>query len=266
MFKTSARRAIAVAVIAGGLAVSFPSHPLAGSGRNASIRNVVLVHGAWADGSSWSRVIPLLQGRGFNVVAAQLPLTSLADDTAAVKRAIDRMTSEHPGPVVLVGHSYGGAVIGEAGNDPRVAALVYVAAFAPDQGESALGLLSAYPTPAPLGDHLSVDASGFFTIDPTGVEDDFAQCLASNEREILAATQGPTSIGSLTGTSIAPAWKTKPSWYIVASHDRSIPPGLEESMATRMRARMTTLRTCHVAMLDMPFKVTDVILDATGAR
>ena len=200
------------------------------------------------------------------MVAAQLPLTSLADDTAAVKRAIDRMTSEHPGPVVLVGHSYGGAVIGEAGNDPRVAALVYVAAFAPDQGESALGLLSAYPTPAPLGDHLSVDASGFFTIDPTGVEDDFAQCLASNEREILAATQGPTSIGSLTGTAIAPAWKTKPSWYIVASHDRSIPPGLEESMATRMRARMTTLRTCHVAMLDMPFKVTDVILDATGAR
>jgi pimeloyl-ACP methyl ester carboxylesterase len=191
MFKNSRCRAIAVAVIAAGLTVSFASHPLAGPGRDASIRNIVLVHGAWADGSSWARVIPLLQARGFNVVAAQLPLTSLADDTAAVKRAIDRMTSEHPGPVVLVGHSYGGAVIGEAGTDPRVAALVYVAAFAPDQGESALGLLSAYPTPAPLGVHLSVDASGFFTIDPAGVEDDFAQCLSSNEREILAATQGP---------------------------------------------------------------------------
>ena len=266
MFKNSRRRAIAVAVIAVALTVSFASHPLAGPGRNGSIRNVVLVHGAWADGSSWSRVIPLLQARGFNVAAAQLPLTSLADDVAAVKRAIDRMASAHSGPVVLVGHSYGGAVIGEAGNDPRVAALVYVAAFAPDQGESALGLLSAYPTAAPLGDHLSVDPSGFFTIDSAGVEDDFAQCLSSNEREILAATQGPTSIASLAGTSIAPAWKAKPSWYIIASRDRSIPPGLEESMATRMHALTTTLRTCHVAMLDEPFKVTDVILDAAGAR
>ena len=262
MFKNS----IAVTVIAAGLTVSFASPPLAETGRSASIRNVVLVHGAWADGSSWSRVIPLLQARGFNVVAAQLPLTSLADDTAAVKRAIDRLTAEYHGSVVLVGHSYGGAVISEAGNDPRVAALVYVAAFAPDQGESALGLLTAYPTPPPLGDHLSVDASGFFTIDSTGVEDDFAQCLSSNEREILTATQGPTSIGSLAATSIAPAWRAKPSWYIVASRDRSIPPGLEESMATRMHARTTTLRTCHVAMLDEPFKVTDVILDAAGTR
>ena len=266
MFKNSGRRAIGITVIAAGLIVSSASHPLARPARSAPIRNVVLVHGAWADGSSWSRVIPLLQARVFNVVAAQLPLTSLTDDSAAVKRAIDRMTAEHPGSVALVGHSYGGAVIGEAGNDPRVAALVYVAAFAPDQGESALGLLSAYPTPAPLGDHLSVDASGFFTIDSTGVEDDFAQCLSSNEREILAATQGPTSIGSLAATAIAPAWRAKPSWYIVASRDRSIPPGLEESMATRMHARTTTLRTCHVAMLDEPFKVTDVILDAAGAR
>src|ERR1700687_446458 len=156
MFKDSGRQAIAVTVTAAGLIVFFASHPLAGPGQSAPIRNVVLVHGAWADGSSWSRVIPLLQARGFNAVAVQLPLTSLTDDSAAVKRAIDRMTAEHPGSVVLVGHSYGGAVIGEAGNDPRVAALVYVAAFAPDQGESALGLLSAYPTPAPLGDHLSV--------------------------------------------------------------------------------------------------------------
>ena len=108
MFKNSGRRTIAVAFIAVGLIVSLASHPLAETGRSASIRNVVLVHGAWADGSSWSRVIPLLQARGFNVVAAQLPLTSLADDTAAVKRAIDRMTAEHPGSVVLVGHSVRG--------------------------------------------------------------------------------------------------------------------------------------------------------------
>src|SRR5258706_9013849 len=129
MFKNSRRRSIAVAFIAVGLTVSFASHPLAGPGRNGSIRNVVLVHGAWADGSSWSRVIPLLQARGFNVAAAQLPLTSLADDVAAVKRAIDRVGSAHSCPVVLVGHSYGGGVVGEAGNDPRVAAPVSLGGF-----------------------------------------------------------------------------------------------------------------------------------------
>ena len=193
------------------------------------------------------------------MVAAQLPLTSLADDTAAVKRAIDRMTSEHSGPVVLVGHSYGGAVIGEAGNDPRVAALVYVAAFAPDQGESALGLLSAYPTPAPLGDHLSVDASGFFTIDSAGVEDDFAQCLASNERDILAATQGPTSIGSLTGTSIAPAWKAKPSWYLLTTEDKMIPPDAQRQMAKRAGATIVEVKGSHAIYVSQPEAVAALI-------
>jgi len=231
-----------------------------------TVTNIVLVHGAWADGSSWSRVIPLLEARHFHVIAVQLPLTSLVDDVATTKRAIARITTEQPGPVLLVGHSYGGVVIGEAGNDPNVVGLVYVAAFAPDQGESALSLLQGAETPSPLGSHLVVDASGFFTIDQTGVEEDFAQCLPEGERRILAVTQGPTSGAALTGVATSPAWRTKPSWFIVANRDRSIPPDLEQAMAARISAHSIALKTCHVAMLDLPFKVADVIADAAGEK
>ena len=227
--------------------------------------NIILVHGAWADGSSWSRVIPLLEARGFNVTAVQLPLTSLANDVTTTKRAIAHVVALHPGPVVLVGHSYGGVVIGEAGNEPNVVALVYVAAFAPDQGQSVLSLLSGSPTPTPLGSHLVVDG-GFYTIDPTGVEEDFAQCLPEVERDVLTATQGPTSGAALTDAAISPAWKTKPSWFIVAKHDRVIPPDLEAAEAATIGARTTTLNTCHLAMLDLPSKVAAVIADAAGGE
>jgi pimeloyl-ACP methyl ester carboxylesterase len=226
-----------------------------------NISNIILVHGAWADGSSWSRVIPLLEARGFHVTAVQLPLTSLADDVATTRRAIAHLEGEHPGPIVLVGHSYAGVVIGEAGNDPNVAALVYVAAFAPDQGQSLLSLLSGAQTPSPLGSHLVVDG-GFFTIDPTGVEQDFAQCLPEVERRVVTATQGPTSGAALTDVATSPAWKTKPSWYIVAKHDRTIPPDLEKTMAATIGARTTALDTCHLAMLDLPFQVSAVIARA----
>jgi len=226
-----------------------------------SASNIVLVHGAWADGSSWSLVIPLLEARGLHVTAAQLPLTSLAADVATTRRAIARVESEHPGPVVLVGHSYAGVVIGEAGNDPNVVGLVYVAAFAPDQGQSLLSLLSGAQTPSPIGSHLVFDGA-FFTIDPIGVEQDFAQCLPDVERRVLTATQGPTSGAALTDVAISPAWKTKPSWFIVATHDRTIPPDLEETMAATIGARTTRLNTCHLAMLDRPFQVADVIAGA----
>jgi pimeloyl-ACP methyl ester carboxylesterase len=228
----------------------------------AAVDNIILVHGAWADGSSWSRVIPLLEARGFHVTAVQLPLTSLADDVATTKRAITRMTAEQPGPILLVGHSYGGVVIGEVGNDPNVVGLVYVAAFAPDYGESALSLLSGLQTPPPVNDHLVRDAEGFFTIDQAGVAEDFAQCLPEVERRVLTSTQGPTSGAALTGTATSPAWKTKPSWFIVAKQDRTIPPALEKMMATRIGATTFTFNSCHVAMLDVPFKVADVIADA----
>ena len=262
MFKNSRCRAIAVTVIAAGLTVSFASHPLAGPGRDASIRNVVLVHGAWADGSSWARVIPLLQARGFNVVAAQLPLTSLADDTAAVKRAIDRMTSEHPGPVVLVGHSYGGAVIGEASTDRRVAALVYVAAFAPDQGDSPWGCYppiqrrrhseSIFPSTR-LGfsrlTRLASKTTSHSAFLRTNARS-WRRRKARHESRLLPPRPSPLrGKQNLAGTS----------FQVTQSIDS---PGLEESMAVYGQVR---LRTCHVAMLDVPFKVTDAILDAAAA-
>jgi pimeloyl-ACP methyl ester carboxylesterase len=244
-----------LALVATGGAVAHPNTP----------SNIILVHGAWADGSSWSRVIPLLEARGFHVTAVQLPLTSLADDVATTRRAIAHVVALHPGPVVLVGHSYGGVVIGEAGNDPNVVGLVYVAAFVPDKGQSVLSLLSGSQTPTPLGSHLVFDG-GFFTIDPTGVEQDFAQCLPEVERDVLTATQGPTSGAALTDVAISPAWKVKPSWFIIAKHDRVIPPDLEETEAATIGARTITLNTCHLAMLDLPSKVAAVIADAAGGE
>ena len=146
---------------------------------NHGVKNIVLVHGAWADGSSWSKVIPLLEAQGYHVVAAQLPLTSLEDDDAATQRAIARITKAYPSPVLLVGHSYGGVVIGDKpGNDPNVAGLVYVAAFAPDSGESALSLLGTLSPTSPLTPYLEFDtAKQFVTISPQGVAVAFAQDL-----------------------------------------------------------------------------------------
>src|ERR1700722_18909846 len=175
------------------------------------VKNIVLVHGVWADGSSWSRVIPLLEAQGYHVVAAQLPLTSLEDDDAAAERAIGRITAAYPGPVLLVGHSYGGVVIGDKpGNDPNVAGLVYVAAFAPDSGESALSLLGTLKTESPITPFLLRDqAQQFVTISAQGVAVAFAQDLSKTEQAQLTATQGSTSVADLLATpTVTPAWRT----------------------------------------------------------
>lgn len=185
----------------------------------ATVRNIVLVHGAWADGSSWSRLIPLLQAKGLHVVAVQNPLTSLADDVAATKRAI----ALQDGPVVLVGHSYGGVVITEAGNDSKVVGLVYVAAWAPAGGESLATLAKRYP-PSPLAAELRPDAGGFLSVSPKGIAEHFAQDLSDKDKELLTATQGPTNAAAFEGTVTTAAWKTKPSWFVIASQDRAIPP------------------------------------------
>jgi pimeloyl-ACP methyl ester carboxylesterase len=155
---------------------------------SSTVKTVLLVHGAWADGSSWSKVIPLLEAKGLHVVAVQIPLTSFADDVAATQRAIDL----EDGPVLLVGHSYGGAVITEAGNDPKVAGLVYVSAVAPDRGESTLGLIMSVPTP--IGAELRPDKSGFLKLTPKGIAEDFAQDLSAKEIAILTATQVPQTL------------------------------------------------------------------------
>lgn len=229
------------------------------------VRNIVLVHGAWADGSSWSGVIPLLEADGYHVVAVQLPLTSLAEDDAATERAIARVTTTYPGPVLLVGHSYGGVVIGDApGNDPNVAGLVYVAAFAPDSGESALSLLETLQPPSPLTPFLVFDAARqFVTISAQGVAEAFAQELPRPEQIVLTATQGPASVAVLSATpTVVPAWHNKPSWFIVAAHDKAITAGLEEQMAEKINATTITLPTCHLAMLQEPGKVAELIEQA----
>jgi pimeloyl-ACP methyl ester carboxylesterase len=229
------------------------------------LHNIVLVHGAWADGSSWSNVIPLLEAQGYHVIAAQLPLTSLADDDAATQRAIARITAAYPGPVLLVGHSYGGVVIGDTpGNDPNVAGLVYVAAFAPDSGESALSLLGTLSAPPPISQYLVFDtAQQFATISPQGVAAAFAQDLSKLEQVTLAATQGPTSVAALSATpTVTPAWRTKPTWFIVSAHDKVITADLEQWLAERMNATTLTLPTCHVAMLQEPLRVAEFIVRA----
>jgi pimeloyl-ACP methyl ester carboxylesterase len=230
------------------------------------VKNIVLVHGAWADGSSWSGVIPLLEAEGYHVIAVQLPLTSLAEDDAVTERAIARITTAYPGPVLLVGHSYGGVVIGDTpGNDPNVVGLVYVAAFAPDTGESALSLLGTLKTPSPLTPFLVFDpAFQFVTISAQGVAEAFAQDLPKPEQALLSVTQGPASVAVLKATpTVTPAWRTKPSWFIVASEDKAITAVLEEQMAQRMSATQITLPTCHLAMLQEPRRVAQFIEQAT---
>jgi pimeloyl-ACP methyl ester carboxylesterase len=218
--------------------------------------NVVLVHGAFADGSSWNKVIPLLEARGAHVIAVQNPLTSLADDVATTKRAIDNA----PGRVILVGHSWAGLVITEAGRDPKVAALVYVAAFAPSSGQSLAQATKGFAdTP---GSSQVRSASGFLTLTETGINEDLAPDLSAAERRLLFATQGDWALKAQTEHIGVAAWLTKPSWFIVARNDRMIQPDLERAMAKKIHARTTVIPSSHVAMLAKPAEVAAVILKA----
>ena len=247
------RCSVACALLASVLYLSS-SHPLVAQGTEShGVRNVLLVHGAWADGSSWSKVIPLLEAKGLKVTAVQLPLTSLSDDVATVKRAF----ALEDGPFLLVGHSYGGAVITEAGDDPKVAGLVYVAAFAPDKGESTLDQIKANPTP--VGAELRPDASGFYKLSDEGIINDLAPDLSKAEQKILIAAQGPTA-GAAFGTPIStPAWRNKRSWFVIASEDRVVSPKLEESEAEEMKAKSIAIRSSHVVLLSHPVEVAGFI-------
>jgi len=249
-------RAILVAAVTAFLALGFAAPA---SRADSAKPAIILVHGAWADGSSWSKVIPLLQAKGLTAVAVQNPLTSLADDVAATKRAIALQN----GPVILVGHSYGGVVITEAGNDPKVVGLVYVAAFAPGDGESVASISKPYP-PAPLGAELRADAQGFLSITPKGVAEDFAQDLSEKEIDVLTATQGPTNAAAFGATVTTAAWKTKSSWFVIAANDRAIPPDLEKAEAATMKATSITLASSHLAMLSHPKQVAELIEQAAG--
>ncbi|GAB4021286.1 alpha/beta fold hydrolase [Spirosoma koreense] len=223
------------------------------------VSNVVLVHGAFADGSSWSKVIPLLEAKGLSVIAVQNPLTSLADDVAAAKRAIALLN----GPVLLVGHSWGGVVISEAGNDPAVAGLVYVAAFAPDDAQSLIDASQSVP-PAPGLSEAKPDASGFLSLTQKGVQEDFAQDLPLAERNLIWATQGSWAASAPTEKISKAAWKTKPAWYIAASEDRMINPDLQHIFAKNIGATTLTLTSSHVPMLSQPDKVANFISEAAA--
>jgi pimeloyl-ACP methyl ester carboxylesterase len=237
----------------------LPAGSVAQANFPPGVKNIVIVHGAWADGSSWSKVIPLLQAKGLHVVAVQNPLSSLADDVAATKRAI----ALQDGPVLLVGHSYGGVVITEAGNDRKVVGLVYVAALAPSDGESVASITKPYP-PAPLGSEVKADAEGFLTVTPKGIAEDLAQDLTDDEKQLLTATQGPTAAAVFGSTVTTAAWKTKPSWFVIASNDRAVSPDLEKAEATAMKATSITISSSHVPMLSHPKEVADLIEQAAA--
>ena len=219
-----------------------------------AITNVILVHGAWADGSSWSKVIPLLVEKALSVTAVQLPLTTFEADVAGVRRAI----ALADGDVVLVGHSYAGAVIGEAGNNPKVARLVYIDAFAPDAGESAGSLFAQFEA-APLGAEIRPDADGFLKLTRTGIFDLFAQDVDETERTVLDAAQGPINGAALGGELTQAAWKSRPVFYLAGTQDQAIPLVEQEKMAARMGATVVHVESGHVPMLSHPAAVADFI-------
>ncbi len=248
-------------IIAGTLALAAGLAGAAqpGTAQNAAVTNVVLVHGAFADGSSWAKVIPLLTARGLNVVAVQIPMTSLADDVAATKRAIARA----PGRVLLVGHSYAGAVISEAGVDSKVAGLVFIAAGAPDPGQSFAEMGNAAPPP-PGSAETRADRFGYVTLTTKGVTDFFAPDVPRAEALVMAATQGPINSTAFATKLTHAAWQTKPSWYIVAANDKMIQPGLERALAKKMHATTITLQSSHVAMVSQPARVAAFIASAAA--
>ena len=222
------------------------------------VRNIVLVHGAFVDGSSWNGVIAELQKKGYNVSAVQNPLTSLADDADAVRQVLARQT----GPTLLVGHSWGGTVITEAGADaPNVVGLVYIAAFGLDNGESLGGLLSQGPTTAAL-EHLFTDKLGFGWLS----EDDFVNHFASGvdpvRANVLYAVQQPLAVSAFADVIGVPAWKSLPTWSLVGAGDEAIPPDAERQFASRMGATTIEVESGHLAMVSHPDETTQLIRDA----
>ena len=255
-FKISTLVAIAV-LAASALSAGGSAQAVA---HRTGLRNIVLVHGAFADGSSWSKVIPLLQARGFTVTAVQNPLSSLKDDVAATKRAIDNQN----GRVLLVGHSWAGVVIAQIGTDPKVAGLVFVAAGAPNVGQSFSEMSQGYPTPPGIA-RVKADAAGFLTLPASAIASDFAQDLPSEETAVMAVTQGPIAAVCFGTKVTVAAWKTKPSWYIVAKRDRMIDPNLERALARKIKARTLELDSSHVPMASQPQQVATFIANAAAS-
>jgi pimeloyl-ACP methyl ester carboxylesterase len=220
------------------------------------VKTIILVHGALSDASIWSGVIPLLESKGFRVVAVQLALTSLAEDIEITERALALET----GPVLLVGHWYGGVVITEVGNNPKVTGLVYVAALAPDRNESAISLLDAFP-PTHLFRDLTSDGHGFLKVTPQGVFD-LANDLSESQRNLLLTTQHPTAEAIFSGKVKNPAWRKKPSWFLIPSDDRAIGTDLQKREAEKANATALTVASSHLVLVSHPDKVAAFIEQA----
>ena len=252
------------AILIGGFFPMISNIAQASAGQNSEqtqrgadgVQNIVLVHGAWADGSSWNKVIPTLKDAGYNVTAVQLPLHSLADDVATVKRAVELVG----GPTLLVAHSYGGFVITNAAyNNPNVTGLVYIAAFAPDEGESSADFVDITKLPEGL---LVPDSGGFVYINPDQFHDSFAQDVNSTEASIMAVVQKPIHQSILSEESGPPAWKQLPTWYQISENDRIIPPDAERQFAERMNATTISLDSNHASLVSHPDEIAELILNA----
>src|SRR5258707_3847927 len=250
---------IVVALAVGGLAAML-------SGANAQTsppiqaRNVVLVHGAWADGSSWAEVIPRLQAAGLKVTAVQNPLSSLEDSVAATRRAL----ALQDGPTVLVAHSWGGTVISETGTDPKITALVYVAARAPDAGEDFVALSGKFPTGAVRAGIREND--GFTKLSEESFLKYFANRVEPKKPEVLYAVQQPPAASLFGGRTKAAAWRSKPSWYAGSKQDQTINPDLERFLAKRMNASTVELEAGHLSLVSHPREIADLILAAAGRK
>jgi pimeloyl-ACP methyl ester carboxylesterase len=217
---------------------------------------VVLVHGAWADGSSWNRVIPPLLHQGLKVICAPLPLTSLSDDAAALNRVLQRAD----GPVLLAGHAYAGAVIAAA-TDEKVKSLVYIAALAPDEGETVAQVFYR-EEPHPQAPHLEPDAYGFIWMPEEGFQKAFAQNASEDVKAVTAAVQRPIAVRCIQEPAPKPAWKSKPSWFLIAEEDRMINPKAQHFMAERMKAKVRVHRVDHTPLLTAPETVVGIISEA----
>ena len=226
----------------------------------STTKNVVLVHGGFVDGSGWQKVYHLLRADGFNVTVVQNPTLSLADDAEVTRRALARQD----GPAVLVGHSYGGAVISEAGTHPAVAAVVYIAAFVPDKGESVNSLLADLPPGGPVPPILPPQ-DGFLFLDRDKFPASFAADVPLEEAQFTADSQVPWGVDALAGAVSEPAWRQKPSWYLVATDDRMIPPPLQRTMAERAGATVAETAASHSLYVSQPQAVVDIIKRAAEA-
>jgi pimeloyl-ACP methyl ester carboxylesterase len=226
----------------------------------AALASVVLVHGGFVDGSGWDEVYKILRKDGYPVSIVQNPTTSLADDVAVTRRVI----AEQKSPVVLVGHSYGGAVITEAGNDPAVASLVYIAAFAPDRGESVATLIQN-PVPGAPVPPILPPQDGFLLLDKAKFPAAFAGDVAKDKAEFMANSQVPWGLAALNGVITEPAWRSKPSWYLVATDDRMIPPPAQQAMSKRAGATVVEARGSHAVYVSQPEAVARLIERAAQA-